>query len=50
MLHIDNLTLGNELKNDQGEVYMVTSNFSDGKKIYVEIEKKVIELKEGDIE
>jgi hypothetical protein len=38
MINIDNLTLGNEWKNDSNEVFKVTSNFSDGKKLYVELE------------
>lgn len=40
MISIDTLTLGNEFKDAQGEIYKVTSNFSEGKKLYVELEKQ----------
>lgn len=39
MINIDVLTLGNELKNDSNELFKVTSNFSEGKKMYVELER-----------
>ena len=39
MLNIDNLTLGNEWKNDSNDIYKITSNFSEGNKIYIELEK-----------
>lgn len=39
MLNIDTLTLGNEFKDNDGEIFKVTSNFSDKDKLYVEITK-----------
>jgi len=39
MLNVDTLTVGAEFKNDSGEVLKVVSNFSDEKKVYVELEK-----------
>ena len=39
MLHIDILTVGNEFKNDQGDIFKITSNMNDGKKGFVEYEK-----------
>jgi len=39
MLHIDNLTIGNEFKDSSGEIYKVTSSFGDGKKMYIELER-----------
>ena len=40
MLNIDVLTLGNELKDNDGNIWKVTSNFSENeKKILVEISK-----------
>ena len=38
MVNIDVLTLGNELKNDSNEIFKVVSNFSEGKKIFIELE------------
>lgn len=42
MVNIDLLTLGNEMKDAQGDIYKVISNFSEGKKIYIELEKQVM--------
>lgn len=39
MINIDVLTLGNEFKNNDGELFKVTSNFSEGDKIFVELFK-----------
>lgn len=39
MISIDTLTLGNEFKNSQGEIYQVISNMSDENKIYIELKK-----------
>ena len=39
MLHIDVLTQGNEFKNTDGEIYKVSSNFSEKDKIFVELTK-----------
>ncbi len=39
MINIDILTLGCEFKDSNGEIYKVTSNFSQNKKLFVELDK-----------
>ena len=39
MTNIDVLTLGNELKNDSNEIFKVVSNFSEGSKIFIELQR-----------
>ena len=39
MVNIDILTVGNEFKDADGEIYKVQSNFSEEGKIYVELVK-----------
>jgi hypothetical protein len=39
MINIDIFSLGNEFKSDCGEMFKVISNFSEGKKIFIELEK-----------
>lgn len=39
MINIDTLTLGNEFKDADGLVFKVTSNFSEGDKLYIELSK-----------
>ncbi len=39
MPHLLDLTIGTEYKGNDGETYKVTSNFSEGKKIFVELTK-----------
>jgi hypothetical protein len=39
MLHIDTLTLGNDFKDNDGNIFKVSSNFSEGNKIFVELAK-----------
>ena len=46
MLSIDTLTVGNEFKTAQGEIYQVTSNFSDKDKIFIELHKADNEVEE----
>lgn len=46
MINIDVFTIGSEFKSDNGETYIVISNFGDKNKLYVELEKKVEEDKE----
>jgi len=43
MLNVDVLTVGAEFKNDSGEILKVVSNFSDEKKVFVELEKIIID-------
>lgn len=45
MHHIQELSIGTEFTSDDHTVYKVNSNFSDEKKIYVEL-LKVVEEKE----
>lgn len=40
MLNIDVLTLGNEFKDADGNIFKITSNFSDKDKLYVELGKQ----------
>lgn len=39
MINIDTLILGNEFKDNDGNTFKVTSNFSEGNKLYVELVK-----------
>ena len=43
MINIDVLTLGCEFKDVDGDIFKVTSNFSEGKKLFVELEKVATE-------
>lgn len=38
MLHLEVLTYGNEFKDSQGQIYKVTQNYPDKKKILIELE------------
>ncbi len=38
MINIDIFTLGNEFKDDTGNIYKVISHLGEGKKIYIELE------------
>ena len=38
MFSLPDFTLGNEFKNDTGDILKVVSNFGEGKKIYIELE------------
>lgn len=38
MINIDTLSLGCEFKDDNGNAFKVISNFSEGKKIFCELE------------
>jgi len=40
MINIDTLTLGNPFKDDNGNIYEVTSNFSEKGKIFVELTQR----------
>ena len=42
MLHIDVLTKGNEFKDSQNEIYIVTDNVPVGDKILLELTKAVV--------
>lgn len=43
MLNIDTLTLGNEFKDADGNIFKVTSNFSETDKIFIELQKEKVE-------
>lgn len=40
MLNIDVLTLGNEFKDADGNIFKVASNFSEKNKLFIELEKQ----------
>jgi hypothetical protein len=42
MFSLPDFTLGNEFKNDTGDVLKVVSNFGEGKKIYIELEIQAV--------
>lgn len=39
MFSLPDFTLGNEFKNDTGDILKVVANFGEGKKIYIELER-----------
>ena len=39
MFSLPDFTLGNEFKNDTGDILKVVSNFGEGKKIYIELDR-----------
>ena len=43
MLNIDTLTLGNELKDADGNIYKVVSNWGEKNKLYIELEQVEIQ-------
>jgi len=46
MINIDVFTLGNEFKDEGGNIYKVSSNFSDERKIFVELTPVLVEPEE----
>ena len=46
MLNIDVLTYGHEFKDDNGNIYSVTTHLAENDKINIELQKKVGEVQE----
>jgi len=42
MLSTDVLTMGNEFKDAQGNIYIVTGNVSEGNKILIDLQKQEV--------
>lgn len=46
MINIDTLTIGSEFKDSDGNIYKVTSNFSQINRLYVELDRVEQQTKE----